>query len=283
MRRIIVAAAVLFLICAADMPSRAAMVSMKPEKYARDPHGSYSMQISPKIKKKADKVHKAIRKSNKKHYWIKGKTTKELRAVLAYMSGRYLNYQVTGEWPDFGNVFRGTPGKYEVDLHPRLYKKLRKKDRYVKDIIKTAIRQMQIHTFWNESDAVKSVNQWICDRVDYDWKGYNDEEASVMWSAYQGLKYGRCVCEGYADIFQLFMNEIGIRAYRVSSWDHIWNVVVIDGESEYVDVCWNDVRDSYNWLLSKTFPDHDPTERIEDNRYVTFKEKRIFYSKKKGY
>ena len=281
------AAAVMLLIIIAGLTegarSSAANVSMKPEKYARDNHGAYTIQVSPAVRKKANKAHKKIRNSNAKHFYIKGKTTQELRAVMAYMSGRYLCYQVEDEWPDCDNVFRGTPGKYEVDLHPRLYRKLRQKDRYVRDIVTNAIRQLHIHTFMPEADAIKLVNDWIVRRVDYDWIGYNSDTIDIIWSAYKALKVGRCVCEGYADIFQIFMNELGIRAYRVESWDHIWNAVVLDGETEHIDVCWNDVDNSSKWMMLKLFPDHDPIEQIRDNRYVVFNEKRVFFNKKKDY
>jgi transglutaminase/protease-like cytokinesis protein 3 len=267
--------------------SEAKFVSLKPEKYARDPHGCYTINISPSIRKKGDKVHNAIKKSKQKCYWLKGKTTKEIDAVLAYMSAKYLPYQVEDEFPLDSHTYRGVPGKYEMRLSPKLYQKLRKKDRYVRDEVLKAIKQMQIHSMTSEEDAIVKVNDWICKRVDYDWKGYNDEEADLMYSAYQGLKKGVVVCEGYADLFQIFMNELGIRGYRISSFDHIWNNVVLgDGkDTVQVDVCWNDSGRGNLWLMKVLFPDHDMQDGIYDNRYVVLnkKIKRVFYDKKRGY
>ena len=271
------------LVCRSST-SYAAMVSMKPRKYVRDTHKAYPLWITSKVIKKANKAHKAICHGKPKQYWIKGKTTKELRAVLAYMSGVYLNYQVPDEWI-IGNCFRGTPGKYEINLHPKLYLKLRKQDRYVRDRIKAAIRQMQIHTFWSEPDAVKAVNDWICKAVNYDYRVYDDKALTFNYKAYQGLKQGIVVCEGYADLFQLFMNELGIRGYRVESdqINHIWNSVVIDGKTEYVDVCWNDTSNNGAWLLADRFMDHGTDKcHISDVPSITFTAKRNFYSERKG-
>ena len=273
--------AILVLMIIAGSSVIAKAVTLKPVKYARDDHGVYTSQISPSVKKKAKKSHKTIRKGKSRHYWMHGKSTNEIRSVLAYMSEFYLAYQDKGEY--VGDTFRSAKNGYELDLHPRLYKRLRKHDRYVKDIIQSAIKQMQITTFTPDADAVEKVNAWICDRVDYDWKGLNDENAPVRYNAYQGLKYGVCVCEGYADIFQIFMVELGIRAYRVESWDHIWNSVIIGGEALQVDVCWNDVGNDRRWMLQRIFTDHGKIEGIRDNFHVTAKGKRVFYNTKRGY
>ena len=65
---------------------------------------------------------------------------------------------------------------------------------------------------------------------------------------YTFLKYGTGVCEGYSQTFQLFMNELGIESYQVSSYaiNHIWNVVNIDGEFYHLDATWDDPADSNN-------------------------------------
>ena len=265
----------------------AANVSLIPQVYARDEHHSYTSRITAVVRKKAVRAHKAIRNGKKKQYWLYARTTNEIRAVLAYMSAVYLPYQTEDEWPDCDNVFRSKGSGYELNLHPARYKKLRQRDRYVRDIVKKAIRQMRITTFTPEADAVTLVNDWICKHVDYDWR-VNDPKALVFyWTAYDGLRHSICVCEGYADIFQIFMNELGIRGYRLGSnkLNHIWNVVVLDGVPTHVDVCWNDTGNAYNWLM-KQFTDHGNPRTfndIRDTRNVVVNAKRVFYSKKKGF
>lgn len=279
---VLLAILIVFLIAGSQMVSRA--VTMKPQKYARDPHGVYTSAITSAVKKKAKNAHKAIRKGKKKHYWMKVKHTKDARAVLAYMSEVYLPYQEDQEYPDCDNVFRSVKGGgYKIDLHPKLYKKLRKKDRYVRNIVKAAICSMHITTFTTEREAVEKVNKWICDRADYDWRVNDPKAYTFNWNAYQALKSGVCVCEGYADLFQIFMTELGVRAYRQENVDHIWNTVVIDGEPLQVDACWNDNGGSYKWMLAKVFEDHGKTVGIRDKRSVTFPAKRIFYNEKRGY
>lgn len=279
---VLLAILIVFYITGSQVVSRA--VTMKPQTYARDPHGVYTSAITSSVKKKAKKAHKAIRKGKQKHYWMKVKHTKDARAVLAYMSEVYLPYQAAQRYPDCVHVFRSVKGgSYKIDLHPRLYKKLRKKDRYVRNIVKGAIRSMQITTFTPEREAVEKVNKWICDRVDYDMRVDDPKAYTFNWNAYQALKSGVCVCEGYADLFQIFMTELGIRAYRQENTNHIWNTVVIDGEPLQVDVCWNDNGGSYRWMLAKVFDDHGKTIGIRDKRDVAFPAKRVFYNKKRRY
>ncbi len=48
------------------------------------------------------------------------------------------------------------------------------------------------------------------------------------------------VCEAYTKAFQYLCYEVGINANQVSSSNHMWNVVLIDGEWYQVDVTWDD-------------------------------------------
>ena len=87
-------------------------------------------------------------------------------------------------------------------------------------------------------DQVKAVHDWICNNVVYD-------DATVLGVAnrhtgYNALFEGTAVCDGYATLFQKFMDKLGIPCYCVTSVDHAWNMVNIGGIWYRVDCTWDD-------------------------------------------
>lgn len=54
------------------------------------------------------------------------------------------------------------------------------------------------------------------------------------------------VCSGYADAFALILDRLGIRNFKVSSENHIWNVVYIDNGWLHIDSTWDDDENNIN-------------------------------------
>jgi transglutaminase-like putative cysteine protease len=58
------------------------------------------------------------------------------------------------------------------------------------------------------------------------------------------LYYNKGICQGYAEVFDLFMKKMGITSQMVwgeaSGENHVWNMVKLGGEWYMVDVTWND-------------------------------------------
>ncbi len=70
------------------------------------------------------------------------------------------------------------------------------------------------------------------------------QEASNAHSSYGALVEGVAVCEGYAEAYQVLLEEVGIMSYVVRGWGggerHAWNLVRLDGKYYYTDVTWDD-------------------------------------------
>ena len=59
------------------------------------------------------------------------------------------------------------------------------------------------------------------------------------------LFFGKALCGGYADVMAIFLNRLNIPNYRISSLEHIWNFVYLDGNWYHLDLTWDDpVTDS---------------------------------------
>ena len=75
-------------------------------------------------------------------------------------------------------------------------------------------------------------------------------ECENAHNAYGALINGVCVCEGYAELYQVLLQKCGIQSFLVTGQSynagtgayegHEWNIVRIDGEYYHVDVTWDD-------------------------------------------
>lgn len=120
-------------------------------------------------------------------------------------------------------------------------------------------------------EKVKAVHDWICLHVTYGDCPYEYELTLVG-----PILYGKAVCGGYADIFQAFMEVLGIEGEYIGgkatiggrTGSHAWNKVKIDGQWYWLDVTWDD-RDynasiSYDYFLISE-------DQMNKNHYPTFK------------
>lgn len=94
------------------------------------------------------------------------------------------------------------------------------------------------------------INHSIYDsnRSDYNITTYNSD------IAYGPLFQGYGICGGYTDVMELFLEEMGIKSYKISSDQHVWNAVYLDGKWVHLDLTWDDpVVSSGENLLEHNF------------------------------
>lgn len=87
-------------------------------------------------------------------------------------------------------------------------------------------------------DTIKNVHDWICMTTSYD-------DATVYGLAnrhtgYNALFENLAVCDGYAMLFQKFMDKLGIACYCVTGNAHAWNMVMYEGQWYNIDCTWDD-------------------------------------------
>lgn len=133
-----------------------------------------------------------------------------------------------------------------------------------------------------DEPAIENKNRNDCL---YNWKVHN-----TCRNLMNGLKDGKCVCAGYADILRNALDLVGIEARknggRVHASDphsgHAWNQVKIDGKWYYTDLTWDRQKDdtlgsrkNFDWMLkgkSEFLGSHQLTrnpkiENVEDQEY----------------
>ena len=99
-------------------------------------------------------------------------------------------------------------------------------------------------------DQAIFVHDYLIKNAEYDHdtlaeakKTIHAASAEYIYSAYGCLVNKKCVCSGYAEAFQLIMNELGVNTTVVigdAGGPHEWNMIELEGESYYIDVTWDD-------------------------------------------
>lgn len=95
-------------------------------------------------------------------------------------------------------------------------------------------------------DKIKVVHDYIINHSKYD-SARSDKKESIYKSntAYGTLLQGYGICGGYSDAMKIFLDRFGINNYKISSENHVWNLVNLDGKWYHLDLTWDDpvVRD----------------------------------------
>lgn len=91
---------------------------------------------------------------------------------------------------------------------------------------------------------------------------YGDANNPLSYTAYGALAEGKAVCQGYSGAFNMLCKAAGVMSLSVYNDDHMWNVVVADGQLYHYDVTFDDAGDnSYNkyYRINNTefIPDDD--------------------------
>ena len=115
------------------------------------------------------------------------------------------------------------------------------------------ILNKKIDTVYNELitdnmtdyDKIKIIHDYIIDNSVYD-----EQRANNLYNDYQGefssniatgpLLQGHGICCGYTDAMKLFLDKMNIPNYKISSENHIWNLVYINNKWLHLDLTWDD-------------------------------------------
>ena len=90
-------------------------------------------------------------------------------------------------------------------------------------------------------EFVKTIHDYIISISDYDVDKADKKITNYLSNtAYGPLLQGYAICSGYTDAMALFLHRYNIPNFKIVSENHIWNVVMIDGEWYHLDLTWND-------------------------------------------
>ena len=109
------------------------------------------------------------------------------------------------------------------------------------DIEKIKNKMNEITLKLNVNDKIKVFHDYIAETNKYD-KDKEDGGNSIYHSdtAIGTLFEGESICSGYTDTLAIFLNMLSLDNTRVSTNDHIWNVVNINNKWYHIDLTWDD-------------------------------------------
>jgi hypothetical protein len=95
-------------------------------------------------------------------------------------------------------------------------------------------------------NKLETIHNHIIDKTVYD-KPRSDaiKDRIEMVDNYSHIAYGivyegKAVCGGYADMYAIFLEKLNIPNFKVSTDNHVWNLVYYNNEWLHVDLTWDD-------------------------------------------
>lgn len=102
-----------------------------------------------------------------------------------------------------------------------------------------------IHENMTDKEKIRTIHDYIINTTKYVLEEEADESGEPIYPLHTNTAYGPLLnhvgsCGGYTDAMALFLNKMNIPNYKISSEQHIWNLVYIDGTWKHLDLTWDD-------------------------------------------
>ena len=131
--------------------------------------------------------------------------------------------------------WRGTTGSAKITLQVH-YRETAQQTAYVRQRVKEILKQL-IEPGMNALQKIQAIHDYVVVNLKYD----TDLQ---KYTAYEGLKTGEAVCQGYALLTYELLKEAGIenRLVEGTAGDqlHAWNLVRLDNRWYHLDTTWDD-------------------------------------------
>ena len=98
---------------------------------------------------------------------------------------------------------------------------------------------------WKDSmsveDKIKEAHNYIINHSKYDKERSDNQIVNYKSdSAYGTLLEGYSLCGGYTDSMALFLEDLHIKNFKVSSENHVWNALFLNNKWYHLDLTWDD-------------------------------------------
>lgn len=89
-------------------------------------------------------------------------------------------------------------------------------------------------------DKILAIHDYIINNTRYDEKRISNNSTYNSNKANGALMEGYAVCSGYADAMAIFLNNLGVDNFKISSKTHVWNAVYLNDKWLHLDLTWDD-------------------------------------------
>lgn len=116
------------------------------------------------------------------------------------------------------------------------YRETAEQSAYVHKQVAAALKEI-VTDDMNDHLKVKAIHDWVVRTLKYD-------TTLSKFTAYEGLKTGSTVCQGYALLTYDMLTQAGFESNIVEGYvegeAHAWNMVKLDGKWYQIDTTWDD-------------------------------------------
>lgn len=88
-------------------------------------------------------------------------------------------------------------------------------------------------------NSIKKIHDYLLSNITYD-DDYTKTLNESSTTAYGAITTKKAICGGYTDAFSIAMDILNIPNFKVSSEEHIWNVIYFNNSWYHIDVTWDD-------------------------------------------
>jgi sporulation protein YlmC with PRC-barrel domain len=95
----------------------------------------------------------------------------------------------------------------------------------------------------NDYDRIKAIHDYIINNTKYDSEINIENQLTIDTNSNKatGLLFdNKAICSGYSDTLAIFLNKYGYNNYKISSEEHIWNLIYINNSWKHIDATWDD-------------------------------------------
>ncbi len=126
-----------------------------------------------------------------------------------------------------------------------------------------------------EYEKIKTIYDYICAHVTYDYGNLEDEDYTLKYTAYAALMNGTSVCQGYAALLYRMLLQEGVDCRLIpgdtSGGAHAWNIVELGNLYYNVDSTWDAGKkpENYDYFLlnDNDFDGHSRWETYCSNAF----------------
>ena len=139
-------------------------------------------------------------------------------------------------------------GEIKIDV---THKYSQEKINVLEEKVNFVLSELNINNKSNR-DKIALIHDYIIRNAQYDNAGIDGSSMYDSTSAYGCLLEGFSVCSGYSDAMAIFLDRLDIPNLKVSSENHVWNLVYVDNEWLHLDLTWDDnnnAKYSNNYFL----------------------------------
>lgn len=110
----------------------------------------------------------------------------------------------------------------------------------INEEIERIIGELEIDRTDVKQKDIKKIHDYLIKNVTYDEEYEEGDVVTTSNKATGALVEKVALCSGYTDTFALFMDKLGIKNFKISTDNHVWNVIYFNDQWLHVDVTWDD-------------------------------------------